>query len=611
LLTSGGQDVPVRQQTLRNTIAWSYNLLDASEQRLFHWLAVFVGGCTLEAIEAVCSELDDGAGVVLEGVASLIDKNLLQQREQEDSEPRFGMLETIREYGQECLIASGEMEITRQAHAQYYLALAEAGELARESQQDTVWLARCEQEHDNLRAAVNWLLACGEIELALRLGAALWWFWGMHDHVQEGWHLLEQALAGGEGVSVPVRAKALWSAGRLVGSLGHFERGETLCKESLALARQVGDTRGIIEATFHLAKVAVERCDFVAARSLLEESLALAREAGDKFYIAWGQNILAYVALWQGEYGRARPLAEECLTRFRELGAKVFILSALSILALVAFFQGDLASAQALTEENLVLGREQDNEGAALDLLGEITLFQGDPITARLLIETGCAYYRERGNEKQVAWNLSLLGRVSAVQGDYQTAQASYEESLLRGGEVDSSLFPVDIAPALEGLATVVAAQGQAVWAARLWGAAEARREALGSPLPPVYRPDYERQVAAVRVQLGEQSYVAAWAEGRTMTPDQALAAKGHMTVPAEQYLVRPGKSLVSFPHGLTAREVEVLRLVASGFTDGQVAEQLVISPRTVNTHLKSIYGKIQVSSRSAATRYALEQKLV
>jgi DNA-binding CsgD family transcriptional regulator len=206
---------------------------------------------------------------------------------------------------------------------------------------------------------------------------------------------------------------------------------------------------------------------------------------------------------------------------------------------------------------------------------------------------------------------LSSLGKLSAVQGDYQTAQASYEASLLRGGEVEKNLVPVDIPQALEGLAAVVAAQGQAAWAARLWGAAEALRETLSMPLPPVYRSDYERAVAAARIQLGGQLFAVAWAEGRAMTPDQALASKERAMEPAEQHLVHPAKSSVSFPAGLTAREVEVLRLVASGLTDAQVAEQLVISPRTVNTHLKSIYGKIQVSSRTAATRYAMEHQLV
>ena len=192
VLTSGGRDAPARQQTLRKTIEWSYQLLDVEEQRLFRRLSVFVGGCTLEAIEAVCAALDTQIPVVsvLDGVASLIDKSLLRQSEQEAAEPRVVMLETIREYGREALEACGEAEVTHQAHAAYYLMLAEAAEQAWNGPQQVVWVARLEQEHDNLRVAMNWLLERGEAEGAFRLGTALWWFWYAQEHMHEGWNVL-------------------------------------------------------------------------------------------------------------------------------------------------------------------------------------------------------------------------------------------------------------------------------------------------------------------------------------------------------------------------------------------------------------------------------------
>jgi DNA-binding NarL/FixJ family response regulator len=168
----------------------------------------------------------------------------------------------------------------------------------------------------------------------------------------------------------------------------------------------------------------------------------------------------------------------------------------------------------------------------------------------------------------------------------------------------------VDIAPTVEGLAVVVAAQGETTWAVRLWAAAAALRDSQGTPLPLVYRADYEHSVAAARAQLGEQAFAVTWAEGCGMTWEQALAARGPVTIPSETHPTSPAKSPATYPDGLTGREVEVLRLLAQGLTDAQIAEQLIISPRTVNTHLRAIYGKIQVSSRSAATRYALEQRL-
>src|SRR5438034_150387 len=240
VLTGTSRDVPARQQTLRNTIAWSYQLLDAQEQRLFRRLSVFVGGCTLQAIEAIYAALDDEVGWVLEGVASLLDKSLLQQTEQKGEEPRLVMLETIREYGVECPAVGGELEATRQAHAAYFLKLAEEMEPKLRGVQQVLWLEMLEQEHDNLRAALRWLMEREEIEMALRLGGALYQFWITHGHVSEGRQWLEGILWSNstETVSLPVRAQALTRAGMMACMQGNYSRAEVLCQESLELFRK-------------------------------------------------------------------------------------------------------------------------------------------------------------------------------------------------------------------------------------------------------------------------------------------------------------------------------------------------------------------------------------
>src|SRR6266513_2617948 len=214
VLTGASRDVPARQQTLRNTISWSYNLLDAAEQRLFRRLSIFVGGCTLEAVEAACAagEDDGEAGRVLDRVASLLDKSLLQQTEQEGQEPRLLMLETIREYGLEVLVASGEMEITRQAHALYYLRLSEKAEPELVGPRQAMWLERLEREHENLRAVMQWSLEQAEGErgdartrqIALRLGGALRQFWNMRSYYSDGRDFLERALSRSDGVAASV-----------------------------------------------------------------------------------------------------------------------------------------------------------------------------------------------------------------------------------------------------------------------------------------------------------------------------------------------------------------------------------------------------------------------
>src|SRR6266567_3296157 len=253
VLTSAAQDVPLRQQTLRNTLAWSYDLLDAQEQRLFRRLSVFVGGYTLEAVEGLYTALGEQPVDVLDGVALLMDKSLLQQAGQEAETTRLVMLETIREYGLETLAASGEMERTRQAHAECYLALAEQAELELGGPQQAAWLVQLEREHDNLRAALSWSLepAADEEgsqprEIALRLVGALWMFWWVHGYLSEGRTFLERALAASEGIEASsIGAKALFTAAHLAFVQSDYKRAEALCEESLALYRELGDQRGI------------------------------------------------------------------------------------------------------------------------------------------------------------------------------------------------------------------------------------------------------------------------------------------------------------------------------------------------------------------------------
>ena len=619
VLTGVSRDVPARQQTLRNTIAWSYHLLDAVEQRLFRCLAVFSGGCTLEAAEAICGTGGDApaglVGSVLDGVASLIDKSLLRQTEQEREEPRLVMLETIREYAWEVLATSAEAEITQRAHAAYYLALAEEAEPRLTSAGKRKWLEWLQQEHENLRAALVWLVQHKEQELALRLGGALWRFWWMRGHLSEGGTQLARALAASEGiVATPVRAKALCAAGALAGVQGDFEQAVALCGQSLALFQALGDRRSSATSLSMLGYVALQRSDYAAARSLLEEALSLCREMDDKDGIAWALVNLALVFLFQGEYERARTLLEEAAVLSRERGDSWSIVNSLWILALVMSFQGDLARAHVLLEESLALSRQESYKGgiaSSLFVSGMVQM-QGDVAMARSLMEESLALFKELGDRQNVAQSLGSLAWITIVQGDYATARALLEESLTLARAVGSKWY---IAACLVGLGAVVAAQGEEVWAARLLSAAQALCDAIHGVLPPFMRNMQERAIDETLAQLGEEVFAAAWAEGRTMTPEQALAARGPVTMltttPAGPSSVPHARKAPPYPNGLTEREVDVLRLVAQGLTDAQIAKELCIEPSTVNSHLKSIYSKIGVSSRSAATRWAVDHGLL
>jgi predicted ATPase/class 3 adenylate cyclase/DNA-binding CsgD family transcriptional regulator len=658
VLTSGARDVPERQQSLRHTLEWSYQLLDAEQQRLFRRLSVFVGGCMLHALEAISATLDGEAGRVFTGVASLLDQSLLQQTEQDGEEARLVMLETIREYGLEVLEASGEMEKTRRAHAAYYLELAEEAEPELVVLRQAMWWERLEREHDNLRAAIQWLTeqerTAQEREMALRLGGALMRYWEVRGHWSEGWSFLEWARAESEAVAVPAQVKVLMAAAYLLYHLEHdTDRAEALYEECLVLYQTLGDLTGIALALSQLGESAASRGHFAVANTWTEEALALYIETGDKQGIAWSLNNLADIVSQQGKYARAISLNEESLALFKEVGDKQGIAWSLSNLAGIVNQQGEYARAISLNEESLALCREVgDVEGIAwslfgladvlflsrgdlakvhmlldeglalcrevghksgvawgLSLLGEVFLQQGDTVKARFLLEESVALSRAIRHRRSLAESLFVLGSMEALEGDYRAARNYYEESLTIVREVGANL---SIRFSLERLAAVVAVQGDPAWAARLWGATEALRETMGTLIPPVYRADYDRSVAAARAQLSEKAFATAWTQGRMMIPEQALAAKAIISTP---FPTKPTSTplMKSSPHpaGLSAREVEVLRLVAQGLTNEQVAEQLVISARTVNTHLTSIYRKIDVSSRSAATRYAMEHHLV
>lgn len=534
VLSGGARDLPARQQTLRGAIAWSYDLLEPEEQRLFHRLAVFVDGWSWEAAEEVCMAAGRLEGDILEGLASLVDKSLLRQEEQAEGEVRFWMLQTLREFGLEQLHSTGEMEITREKHAEYYLRLAEEAESFQRGNEQVRWLARLEQEHENLRASLSWLLEQARIggepgkqraERALRLCAALSWFWFIRGYFREGQMYLEQALAFLEGVAAPVRAKALQAAGELAFFLDDYQRVEELVGESLALYREMADRVGMAEALDWLGNLAWARSDLVEARSKLEEAAAVFQAVGDSWKRGRCLTQLARVVAAQGEYELARRLLEESLALYRALGVQERIGWTLNLLAEVYFAsQTDLEQARALAEQSVALSKEIGYKplfAYVLSLLGQIRLVEGEQTLARQLVEESVATFKELGERAGIATAQIALAWVLAHEGDLPAARQIYRESFALLREIHDREF---IPSCLEGLAAVAAAQGERAWAARLWGAAVALREAIGTPLPPIYRTEYEQAVSAARAQLGEEAFSRAWSQGRTMTPEQAIA---------------------------------------------------------------------------------------
>jgi predicted ATPase/DNA-binding CsgD family transcriptional regulator len=618
ILTGGAQDLPIRQQTLRNTLQWSYDLLTEPEQRLFRWLSIFVGGCTLEAAEAVCQIGGERASSVLEGVASLLDKSLVQQTEREGAVPRLVMLETIREFGLECLERRGELEAARRAHAHYYLTLGEQAEPHLIGSEQLLWLDHLERDLDNLRAILQAGIAGGveEREVALRLGAALQFFWVGRGYQREGCNVLERLLADAGAIEAPVRLKALNTLGLILWSQNDARGLEPVADDALVLARRLRDQYNLSMAlTLRATVLMVDKRDNAEAQVCLEEALSEARALEDSSLQVFPLASLGRLAWYQQDAPRAIAWYEECLVQCRAMGEKLLMSWALIGLAVAELSQGHAVRARTLLEESLTISRAFGNTwgiAQVLSLLGQLAFQQGELPQAEGLLKDSARLASEVGDRHNAAQSRLLLAGPAALRGEYAVARLRYEEGLATALDIEHTGF---IAAGLKGLGCVAAALGLSTWAAILWGTAEPLRESRSVAISPAL---YDRMVAVVRSQMGELAFEEALAVGRTMSPAQALASPEAFApqVPQQARAVLEATPSVptrhpSSPAGLTAREVEVLRLVAQGLSDAQVAEQLVISPRTVNWHLTAIYSKLGVSSRNAATRYAIEHHVV
>ncbi len=620
VLTGGARDLPERQRSMRATIQWSYQLLPPAERALFRRLAVFVGGWRLAAAEAVCQAAGALEVDVLEGLASLLDKSLIRQEHTGEGDIRFRMLYVLREFGLERLAEADELVATREAHAAYFLVLAEEAEPHLQGPQQKTWLEQLVQEHENLREALSWWLARvgqegGQVpaEAALRMYAALCPFWKSRGTLREAHHFQERALAVRVGVAAAVQARALTAAGDLLTNQGQLAQAEMLAQEGLTLARQAGVRAETAAALGLLGTIALYQDRYAVARAWLEEAAALHQQAGNTRKRVDCLRNLALIFHWQGEYERNLAQQEEILGIFRALGDQQRIGWVLYGLAWVlCSTQGDLTRAAALAEESLAIFRATGDAwllAEPLCILGVIRGQQGRLAEGRALLEEGLVMYQEQERPLSLFLHQSKLARLLMQQGDLAAAHALYQKNR---AYLPALGYQAHVATYLEGWGLVLAALGTPEAAARLWGAAEALREAIVAPMFPIYREEYAQAVATARTRLRKEDFEAAWAEGRAMTPAQALAAAEPAALlppTAASSISMPVSS--GLPEGLTPRELEVLRWLSEGLTNAQIAEQLVVSPLTVHTHLGSIYSKLGVTSRSAATRYALDHHLI
>ena len=550
LLTGGRRDAPARQRTLRAAIDWSYALLGEQDRAVFRSLAVFAHGSTLEASAAV-------AGVraadpeLLDALASLVDKNLVR-RSSGTGSTRFELLETIREFASEELVAAGEKDDRLDAHASFFLALAATLEPQLVSPDVVGSLERIDADYDNLLAALGHLVDQRDPR-AVELAAAIWRLWYLRGRLSEGRSWLKRVLDDPGNASASVQARAFAGAATLALHQADYEAAATLAADALVLSRDSGDGQAGASALRTLAIVSRDQGEHTTARSLAQQAVAASRTQGDERALALALSCLARVEFFAGDYRVSSALHSEAVELFEAHGSPAEVAGESLFLAWCRLADADLAQADELFERALATARLLDDRWS-----------------------TGLA--------------LGGLLRIASRAGEAELSRQRGLEALRICVAIDERFLG---SMCLVGLAD---AQPPSTLSARLLGAADRLRESVGARWPVVVLKEYRRAIEAARAVLRPDELAVAFTSGRALSLADVAQAFEAETAPGER-----------LPGDLTARELDVLRLVARGMTNQRVAEELVISERTVHSHLRTTYRKLGVGSRTAATRFALD----
>lgn len=564
LLVMGATDLPARQRTLRDAIAWSYDLLNESEQAVFRRLSVFARGASLDAVEAVIE-----APGVLGTVSALVTKSLLMRIDRadqpghQDEQPRFLMLSTIREFAAEELEASGEEAETRARYLRWLLSMAEAAETGMTGPDQVSWLDRLDLESQNLRAGLEWALDHAP-EDGMRLASMLWRFWATRGLITEGYMWICRFIESPGPIADAVRAKAFSRLGNLCIDLGNLDRATEAYTHALELWERIGDPHGIANTLNGLGLVDWYRGENGSARQRHERSLEIRRQLGDRFGEANSLTNLGNAIKDAGDSVAARPYHEQALAIRMELG-------------------------------------DRGGVGYSYLNLGDVERRLGDAHAAREMFRKSLDAFRDVGDRLGLGYGLQALGMAERLGGKPDQARAHFREALaIRMGLGDRR----GMVESIEGIAAVLAHGDQAADATVLFAAAEALRAQIGVPLPEPDRVHLAPLASAAARALPGAEASARRSQGEAMT----LADAATFALEASDLVATPA---VAAPGGLSDREVEVVQLVATGMTNAEVAERLYLSRRTVDAHLRRIYDKLELASRTEVVRYAMEHGLV
>ncbi len=574
VLTGGARDLPERQRTMRGTIEWSHAMLDEAERKVFRRLSVFAGGLSLDAAEEICAigEHED----VLSGVTSLLDKSLLHRNDAASDETRLQMLETIREHAIERLEESGELATMRERHAAWALRLAERARDQVHGPRQMAWLAICEREHDNFRAAMAWSVE-REGANVLRLATALAPFWRLHCHLSEGHHWLTRGLTLAPGAPPSARAAALLWSGLLAIHAGYQEaarplleeasrmadaagdaalkgraftalgwsaieqgglvEGRALCAAAVDLLRTTTDRWGLADALHFLGHACADDGGLESARPAWDESLRLGQEMGDLWSQALPLKDLGLIAARTGDYSSARELYENSLALLREIGDKWHVADTLLRLGELSLFTDDAASAINWCEEALALSREADNGAVIAEGLmrqAEAAEVLSDYGQARALIEEAVGIARDLSHDRLLAAALHNLAYVALHDGDAAGAARMLAECVPIHLALERDL---ETALDLAAFGSLALQRGNKMEAARLFGAAEALRGGADVMHNRFDRLEFvvgqDERIAAARAALGNEAFEQTWMSGASLTRFEALELVGRIAATA------------------------------------------------------------------------------
>jgi predicted ATPase/DNA-binding CsgD family transcriptional regulator/transcriptional regulator with XRE-family HTH domain len=648
MLVDGARDLPERQQTLRRTLAWSYELLDGPERALFRRLAVFSGGSELEAIEQICAGEGVAPHAILDLLSHLIDHTLVQA-DLAASSPRYWLLETTFAYATEQLEQAGETVQLRRRHRDWCLALAEQAEPELVGSSQLIWYERLQRERHNLRAALAW---CQEHDATsgLRLAVALRPYWERRGLFAEGRRILQDFLGLGT-ESTSLRARALLGAGVLAAAQDDRAAARPLLEESLTCSRECSDQTGAAWALLHLADLAMIDDELGSAQARYAESLHLFQELGDERGVAWNHYFTGFLSRMQGDSTRTRRLWEQSLAGFRSVGDLRGVGAVLRYLAQFAVMRAEYAAARTLLVESLALERSAENKpaiGWTLSILGNLARIQGDILEAQIFLEESLALFEELGDQRKRGVALHHLGNVALDAGDLGAARSRYEASLAlyratkdarnvarvlgdlaalssREGNVvraralwqecllgfrDSGTNRWGMAWAFSNLGTLAIRWGDEAGGILLLAAADTIHPEFRRAVDPDERNAWDTALITARAALGEQGVAAAWEAGRALPVADAIAraaATGTLRLPTNTCHAAPDTHQARLTH----RELEVAALVARGFTSRQIAQALVVAEGTAALHVEHIREKLGFHSRAEIASWAVRQGLL